>query len=134
MIARDLQLTTSSLLSLVFWLVPCAALFLSPAASPLALSVVSTPMPKSTGRRPARFGMLGSAPTSSSWWMMLRIPMRAAMLRAVSPLLSCALTISLMNRTMFILAGGLTPLLLTFWLLWLLPLPCRTTHSSRHSR
>lgn len=61
------QLATSSVLSFVFWL-ELGAPFLSP---PFALSAgpssaASTPMPKSTGRKPARLAMLGSAPTSRS--------------------------------------------------------------------
>lgn len=68
--------------------------------------------------------------------MILRLPMRAAMLSAVSPQWSCAFTISLMKRPMPILAGALKgPVPFVpggFWLLG--ALPWRTTHSSKLSR
>src|SRR3569833_3596838 len=129
-----LHVTISSLLSRLLWLLGTP--LVSPSrASPLGCSPgASTPTPKSDGRRPWRFGMCGSAQTSMSCEMMLRLPILAAMFRAVSPALSCAFTISFMKRARPSLLG-LAGWLPFGWVLWLLgALPCRTTHSSRHWR
>lgn len=138
----DLPEMISPLLSRDFWELSSAPFFSAPASSLAPLGLPSScPIPNSTGLSPAELAMFGLAPTSSSWEMMLLLPILAAILSAVSPEWSWTLTTSLMKWPMPIFrAGGCEcelfgPLAVPFGDLWLLgTLPLRTTHSRRLSK